>query len=108
MKNETVFTEFTLKFLMEEEISHQFSKGLLICELQICGAEVTKFSNRAGTIFGPRNFNVGGTLKNKLLSSFHINQPKKYNGGEPISIKTSIEDIHTPVTVETEEEGFYY
>lgn len=79
MKNETVFTEFTLKFLMEEEISHQFSKGLLICELQICAAEVTKFSNRAGTIFGPRNFNVGGTLKNKLLSSFHINQPEYVN-----------------------------
>lgn len=79
MKNETVFTEFTLKFLMEEEISHQFSKGLLICELQICGAEVTKFSNRAGIIFGPRNFNVGGTLKNKLLSFFHINQPEYVN-----------------------------
>lgn len=39
-----------LKKLMEEEISHQFSKGVLICEIQICGAEVTKFSNRTGTI----------------------------------------------------------
>lgn len=77
MKNETVFTELTLKFLMEEEISHQFSKGLLICEIQICGAEVTKFSNRTGTIHRTRELqcwqHTCKTHSFRLLTSINQN-----------------------------------
>lgn len=110
MKNETVFTELTLKFLMEEEIFERIV-DLWNTNLWRRSNQILKsnryYSSDQGTSM------LAAHLKNTLLSSFDINQPeyvnpKKYNGGEPINIKTSIEDIHTRVTVETEEEGFYY
>lgn len=76
MKNETVFTELTLKFLMEEEIFERivdlWNTNLWRRSNQILKSNMY-YSSDQGTSM------LAAHLKNTLLSSFDINQPEYVN-----------------------------
>lgn len=76
MKNETVFTELTLKFLMEEEIFERIV-DLWNTNLWRRSNQILKsnryYSSDQGTSM------LAAHLKNTLLSSFDINQPEYVN-----------------------------